>query len=50
MKIEVKEKEVKLRLAEETVNLLTENTEINEIREDEFEDLEDSDPEDLLVP
>lgn len=44
IKVDVKEKEVKLKFAEETVNLLTENTEMGEIREDEFEEMVDEEP------
>lgn len=40
---------MKLKLAEETVNLLTENTEIGEIREDEFEEMIDDEPQEILI-
>lgn len=45
----MKEKEIKLKLAEETVNLLTENTDIGEIREDEFEEIVDDEKEEELL-
>ena len=45
----MKEKEIKLKLAEETVNLLTENTDIGEIWEDEFEEIVDDEKEEELL-